>query len=386
MARVSGDAAQTPFNVRTNWAQFNFATNHNGLNPYENVLSPSTVGNLGLRWSYPTGNRVASSPAVANGVVYAGSLDNNVYALNATTEAQLWQFATGNIVISSPAVANGAVYVGSFDNNVYALNAATGAKLWQFTTGNSVWSSPAVANGVVYVGSFDNNVYALLAGTGAKLWQFTTGNYVACLPRRWSTEWSTSVHTTTMFLCPERRHRRHAVAIHHRGVRGLFPGSVERAGLGAGVQGIDIGVKRTDVGAKVWQFTTGNSIDTSPAVANGVVYVSSGDNNVYALNASTGAKLWQTAVYLGTDAAVANGVVYVGSGDNNVYALNASTGAELWQFTTGSFVESSPVVANGVVYVGSDDNNIYAFKMTNPAEAPARPDPATLRPNLGLGK
>src|ERR1017187_9179633 len=149
-------------------------------------------------------------------------------------------------------------------------------------------------------------------------------------------------------LCPERRHRRHAVAIHHRGVRGLFPGSVERAGLGAGVQGIDIGVKRTDVGAKVWQFTTGNSIDTSPAVANGVVYVS--------------------------------------SGDNNVYALNASTGAELWQFTTGSFVESSPVVANGVVYVGSDDNNIYAFKMTNPAEAPARPDPATLRPNLGLGK
>jgi outer membrane protein assembly factor BamB len=176
------------------------------------------------------------------------------------------------------------------------------------------------------------------------------------------------------------------VAIHHRGVRGLFPGSVERAGLGAGVQGIDIGVKRTDVGAKVWQFTTGNSIDTSPAVANGVVYVSSGDNNVYALNASTGAKLWQTAVYLGTDAAVANGVVYVGSGDYNVYALNASTGAELWQFTTGNFVESSPVVANGVVYVGSDDNNIYAFKMTNPAEAPARPDPATLRPNLGLGK
>src|ERR1017187_6945305 len=229
------------------------------------------------------------------------------------------------MVISSPAVANGAVYVGSLDNNVYALNAATGAKLWQFTTGNSVWSSPAVANGVVYVGSFDNNVYALLAGTGAKLWQFTTGNYVACLPRRWSTEWSTSVHTTTMSmpctpaqapscgnsppgimwrvfpgggqrsglrrfirqqcLCPERRHRRHAVAIHHRGVRGLFPGSVERAGLGAGVQGIDIGVKRTDVGAKVWQFTTGNSIDTSPAVANGGAYVSSGDNNVYALNA-----------------------------------------------------------------------------------------------------
>ena len=56
-------------------------------------------------------------------------------------------------VDSSPAVANGVVYVGSDDDNVYALNASTGAKLWSYTTGGYVDSSPAVANGVVYVGS-----------------------------------------------------------------------------------------------------------------------------------------------------------------------------------------------------------------------------------------
>jgi hypothetical protein len=50
-------------------------------------------------------------------------------------------------------------------------------------------------------------------------------------------------------------------------------------------------------------------------------------------------------------------------------------------------VESSPAVANGVLYVGSDDNHIYAFSETNnSAQAPGRPDPATPRPNLGLGK
>jgi len=63
-------------------------------------------------------------------------------------------------VLSSPAVANGVVYVGSFDNNVYALNAKTGAKLWSYTTGSYVWSSPVVVNGTVYVGSYDGNVYA----------------------------------------------------------------------------------------------------------------------------------------------------------------------------------------------------------------------------------
>ena len=64
-------------------------------------------------------------------------------------------------MFSSPAVANGVVYVGSLDNNVYALNASTGAKLWSYTTGGPIYySSPAVANGMVYVGSLDGKVYA----------------------------------------------------------------------------------------------------------------------------------------------------------------------------------------------------------------------------------
>ena len=60
-----------------------------------------------------------------------------------------------DIVHSSPTVANGIVYVGSLDHNVYALNAKTGTKIWNYTTGDLVYSSPTVANGIVYVGSHD---------------------------------------------------------------------------------------------------------------------------------------------------------------------------------------------------------------------------------------
>jgi outer membrane protein assembly factor BamB len=143
VANVTGDTAQAPFHVRTNWSQFRFTTNHSGLNPHENVLSRTTVGDLGLRWSYSTVATASSSPAVANGVVYAGAQEDfNVHALNATTGALLWQFTTGGYVNSSPAVVNKAVYVGSYDGNLYALYAATGAVLWQFTTGGLVDSSP----------------------------------------------------------------------------------------------------------------------------------------------------------------------------------------------------------------------------------------------------
>ena len=73
--------------------------------------------------------------------------------LNAKTGAKLWSYVTRKYVFSSPAVANGVVYVGSEDSNVYALNANTGVKLWNYSTGGVVKSSPAVANGMVYVGS-----------------------------------------------------------------------------------------------------------------------------------------------------------------------------------------------------------------------------------------
>ena len=175
VGRHSGLSAQAEFLVSTSWAQYRYASTHNGVNPYENVLSTSTVSGLDVAWSFPTGGSVQCSPAVAGGVVYVGSDDSNVYALDAATGAKAWSFRTGNSIFSSPAVADGVVYVGSEDGNVYALDAATGAKAWSFPTGDVVDTAPAVADGVVYVGSGNNNVYALDAATGAQAWSFPTG-------------------------------------------------------------------------------------------------------------------------------------------------------------------------------------------------------------------
>ena len=164
---------------------------------------------------------------MANGVVYVGSDDHNVYALNASTGAKLWSYTTGALVSSSPAVANGVVYVGSWDRNVYALNASTGAKLWSYTTGELVDSSPAVANGVVYVGSYDHNVYALNANTGALLWSYATGSD-GILAR--GGEWGGLYRLERrQRVRAERPHRRQAVEALHRRPCGIV---ADRGGWG----------------------------------------------------------------------------------------------------------------------------------------------------------
>jgi outer membrane protein assembly factor BamB len=81
-----------------------------------------------------------------------------------------------------------------------------------------------------------------------------------------------------------------------------------------------------------------------------VVYVCSGSGTLYALNASTGAVEWTFAGNSGfTSPVVANGVVYTSSGQT-AYALNALTGAKLWSLSTHTYVDSSLTVANGKLY------------------------------------
>jgi outer membrane protein assembly factor BamB len=122
----SGLVALALFLVRTDWAQFRFGLHHTGYNPYENVLTPSNVSALTRDWSCTTGNSIDSSPAVASGLVYVGSHDDKLYALDAVTGSRKWSYTTGSAIYiyfsSSPAVANGVVYVGSDDGNVYAFH------------------------------------------------------------------------------------------------------------------------------------------------------------------------------------------------------------------------------------------------------------------------
>ena len=102
------------------------------------------------------------------------------------------------------------------------------------------------------------------------------------------------------------------------------------------------------------------------------VYVGTWDaGNFYALNSSTGAELWDAKIsHVRTTPAVDNGVVYVSSDDFYLHAFNASTGALLWRYLTVSLGDTyaqyngmfaSPAVAEGRVYIGTNEGNILAF-------------------------
>jgi len=135
-----------------------------------------------LLWFSSTMGRGATvssyiSPAVANGMVYAGGGDNHLYAFDAQTGATRWTFNLNVETLSSPTVVNGVVYSTDRGGHVYALDDRTGAVLWSFQAmGDSIAQAPAVANGTVYFVTIGGIAYALNARTGAQRWQSAIGS------------------------------------------------------------------------------------------------------------------------------------------------------------------------------------------------------------------
>ena len=133
-------------------------------------------------WEFQADGGIRSSPVPAYGMVFFGSNDNHLYALDAVTGQLKWRSKTQGKIVSSPFVANEVVCVASRDKNVYAFDAWTGKTLWKFTTGKHLCSSPAVAYGTVFFGSKDKHVYALDAASGQVLWSLGTDSLFFSAP------------------------------------------------------------------------------------------------------------------------------------------------------------------------------------------------------------
>ena len=154
---------------------------------YQNTRSSLSTAPLepNVKWRYKTGASVYSSPSVSGGLVFVGSYDDYIYALDQYTGTLKWRYKTEFFTESqrsSPSVSDGLVFVGSGDSYIYALDQYTGTLKWRYKTGSVVWSSPSVSDGLVFVQSTDNYIYALDQDTGKLKWRYNTGGGVFSSP------------------------------------------------------------------------------------------------------------------------------------------------------------------------------------------------------------
>jgi eukaryotic-like serine/threonine-protein kinase len=297
---------------------------------------------------------------------------------------------------SSPVYANGIVYIGTMDGSLNAYDATTGALKWQFNCQCIFrnFSSPLAdpANNLVF---FDTDgyadegipspVYALDAQTGQLKWSMLLPWHSVSFPTlAFNTIYAGISHldhgACALYAFDESTGHINWQYNTDAGVWGAVGVDSAKKWVftSVGNPSSSVVALNASTGAVIWntpipQFGPDDDMGSSIAISNGLAYASSKNGSVYALNENTGAIVWsapagpQSDGNISSEAVSNTGTVYVGSIDKSLYAFNASTGAQQWRFPSGRTIMSTPAIANGVVYFASFDQKIYALNASTGA-------------------
>lgn len=312
-----------------------------GLVPGAQV--PDAVGEAWRISDFNPGPHTAAkgSAAAVGGVLYIGSDDGTLSALDPEDGRVLWKAQTApsaSGIHGTPAVHGGLVIIGAYDGRMYAFDQATGQQRWATAVGDWVGSSPLVWRGLVFIAAEDDR-------PGGRLVVLDLDGNILAMDRRMQSHphSSPAIDDASGIL---------VVGDNTGNLTAWDVSDVRGAGL-----------------RFLWVFNTrpdsegSNDIKGPIAVADGSAFFGSWDRHIYRVDLATGQEVWSRRVsgYVMSGAAVADGTVYIGSHNHRLYALDADDGKVRWIFTAGERIYGSPTVADGRVLVGSHDGFLHCL-------------------------
>jgi outer membrane protein assembly factor BamB len=361
------------------WPQFHHDSRHSGWSTAQHVLDAASVQGLHTPywWSAELGPVLASPAVGEDGIVYVAPAEGGLFALKLSPGASLknalrWEKPVPGIV-SSPALSTEFVYGYDGLGNVYCVHVENGTVAWRVTVGQSKetqWVNepggeqyPLVYPVVVPMLGGDPALQkeTLFVGGPGYLHSFGVVNGKA--------EAILSLHPADdTVTSPAVFGRSIYVACHSKDPQ------------------VDVIRAYNLRGAVVRETPIDQVIHSSLTVADGVVYAVWLTNGKFQLHAfdrlslnklqswnppNLGQKPVDTTIATSTPA-VADGVVYVGTLDGHLHAYDAKLGDTQtasglpWQVQVGdgSEIHTSPAVANGLIYIGSDDGHVYAYDIS----------------------
>jgi outer membrane protein assembly factor BamB len=331
--------------------------------------APGTLpGSLTVVWKFKTDDQIKSSPAIVDDLVFIGSSDANMYAIDLKNGHQVWAYKTSDAIEATPCVVEGSVYVGCSDGLLYALDAKNGSFKWKYETegeilGAANWTPSSDGRSLwILVGSYDNRLHCVDSTSGKAVWTYETDNYINGSP---AVDDQKSVFGGCDALI-------HVVSLADGSELMQIDSGSYIAGSAAFLEGqvyvgnYDNMFVRADVAAEkiVWEYVGSDSpFFSSPAVGEDVVVVGGRDKRVHCIGRDDGKVVWtfQTLGEVDSSPAICGDKVVVGSEDGRLYVIRLSDGSEVWSYEAGQAITSSPAVAGGMVVVGCDDGHVYAF-------------------------
>lgn len=282
-------------------------------------LTAYTLKNGKKLWNFQSGKRIIGTPAVSEGIVVFGSADRNIYGLNAENGQLLWKVEAQEPVIGAVTIDNGLAYVGASDHTFRAIDIHTGKVVWKYgEVKGYIETKPLITDNKVIFGAWDNTLYALDKNDGKEIWKWTGG--------------LTRMHFSPAAVWP--------VAAEGK----VFIADPQRA-----LTAIDL-----ENGKTVWRTFESQVRETVGLSEDGKQIYSKTMNDSIVCFATQGdepKKLWASNVGFGYEHAPSmpqekEGVMYGSTKEGLIFALDAQTGKVIWKHKIGNSLINTVVPLN----------------------------------------
>ena len=271
-------------------------------------------------WSFASGKRIVGTPAVSEGIVVFGSADRNIYGLNAADGSLRWKVEAAEPVLGAVTIHEGIAYVGASDKTFRAIDIQTGKVVWSYEQVKGyIETKPLVVDDKVIFSAWDNTLYALEKATGKEVWKWTGG--------------LTRMHFSPAAVWP--------VASNGK----VFIADPQRAMTAVNLQN----------GETVWRTFRSQVRETIGLSEDGERVFSKTMNDsivCYSTLTDTPEQVWASNVGFGYEHAPSmpqekDGVVYGSTKEGLLFALEAKTGKIIWKHKIGNSLINTVVPLNG---------------------------------------
>ena len=271
-------------------------------------------------WTFKCEDEIRGTPGYQDGVIFVGSYDHNLYALEASNGNFVWKYPAEGGIVSKPAIHENKIYFGSADEHVHAISIRNGKKVWVQATDGPIYSSPFIAEQHLFIGSDDEFLHVLNLMAGREAWRANLGSRVRSSP----------------------------IVIGDRIYIGSESGEIQCYDFSGNIK---------------WRTGAKRAVTASPHHADNVIYITSMDSFLYAIDAKSGWVIWRYRMDNGSISTPTTfeNHVFVGSTDKNLYCINTKTSKKVWDFATDNQINSSPVYYKGAVYFGNIDGYVYSL-------------------------
>ena len=296
-----------------------------------------------------------------DGLLYAGSRDGSIVAVNASARSVEWSYAismpskgmscgqsSASVPIySTPAADKDLVYIGFYNGKILALNTSVRSQGLPFPQARSgEWIFPRTNETIgEIVGNLvidKNAIYVAVASSGdkkggCKIYSLNkTFGDLNCSPSTLGEKcqklWTTpAIDVDTIYAS-------------------TFDGYI-------------YSLSTKDLSLLPWTFKADAGFVSSPAVYQDTIFMGAFDNNLYAIEIGSSQPRWKFSggSWFWATPVVKHGIVYAGCLDGKIYAVNVETGGLEWEFDTGSSIVSSLVWDGDLLIVASESGGIYIF-------------------------